>query len=150
MARVDLVAVGGMDVEAEVVPLSAFVADRSSLVPAVFFPRVSMAGNGRVQRVEVVEHVLFKYPKAQSWVTVETPLLSTFFEARDPLWTLGLGPHAVFNFNDRSDDRLSLRFTLQFRIALLHPTEQSSALISTTLIIGGENFRVNSQMRVLH
>jgi hypothetical protein len=51
-ARVDLVAVGGVDVEADAVSLRAFVADRSSLVPAVFFPRVSIVGGRRVQRVE--------------------------------------------------------------------------------------------------
>jgi hypothetical protein len=41
-----------VDVEAGAMSLQVFVADRSSLVPAVFFPRVSMAGGGRVQRVE--------------------------------------------------------------------------------------------------
>lgn len=57
MARVDLVAVGGVDAEAGAVSLRVFVVDRSSLVPGFFFPRVSMAGGGggRVQRVEKAE-----------------------------------------------------------------------------------------------
>lgn len=46
VARVDFVAVGGVDVEAGAISLRAFVADRSSLVAAGFFPRVSMARGG--------------------------------------------------------------------------------------------------------
>ena len=46
VARVDFVAVGGVDVEAGAVSLRAFVADRSSLVAAGFFPRASMVRDG--------------------------------------------------------------------------------------------------------
>ena len=44
--EIDLVAVGGVDIEAGAISLRTFVADRSSLVAAVSFPRVSMARGG--------------------------------------------------------------------------------------------------------
>jgi len=65
VARTDLVVVGGMDVEGDAVSLRPFVADRSSLVPAVFFPRVSMAGVVESNVLRRPKVVLFTRPKVK-------------------------------------------------------------------------------------